>query len=55
MSALEVALASHAEALRVAAKSSEKYARWLNYATWALVFVTFVLAAVQAITIYRGF
>jgi hypothetical protein len=53
-SALEEALASHVEALRLAAASSETYARSLNYATWALVFATLVLTAVQAITLYRG-
>ncbi len=53
-SALEQALAHHAEALREAAKSSEKYARWLFYATGALVLATLVLAVVQAVTIYKG-
>jgi hypothetical protein len=50
-SALEEALASHADALREAAKSSEKYARWLFYATGALVLATLVLAVV---TIFKG-
>src|SRR5262245_20567249 len=53
-SALEHALANHAEALRAAAKSSEKYARGLNYATWALVLATLVLAAIGIVTIYKG-
>jgi hypothetical protein len=53
-SALEEALASHVEALRLAAESSETYARSLNFATWALVFATLVLTAVQAITLYKG-
>ena len=36
------------------AKSAETCARWLNYAIWALVFVTLVLAVVEAVTIYKG-
>jgi len=42
---------SAGEALREAAMSSEKYARRLGWATWALVAATLVLAAV---TIYKG-
>jgi len=43
-----------AEALHEAAKSSEKYARGLNYATWALVLATLVLAIIQVITIFKS-
>jgi len=53
-SALEQALARHAEALRAAASSSEKYARGLNWATWALVFATVALVLAQLVTIYKG-
>ena len=52
--ALEQALACHAEALRAAASSSEKYARGLNWATWALVFATVALVLAQVVTIYKG-
>lgn len=38
--ALERAFANHAQALREASTASEKYARGLNWATWALVAVT---------------
>jgi hypothetical protein len=49
-SALERALGDHAQALRDAAKSSDKHARSLNFATWALVAATgllFIAAATQ--------
>jgi hypothetical protein len=41
--ALKEGLNNHADALRAAAKSSDKHARSLNFATWALVAATALL------------
>ncbi len=48
--ALERAFTNHAQALQNAATASEKYARMLVWATWALVGATVVLAVVA----FRG-
>ena len=48
------AFADHAKALQVAAHSSERYARGLNLATWALVGATIVLAFLTAVQVWKG-
>jgi hypothetical protein len=50
---LERALANHAEALRDAARASERYARGLNIATWALVVVTGGLVLLTLLQFFR--
>jgi hypothetical protein len=51
---LERGLINHAEALKAAAKASERYARGLNWATWALVAVTAALVLVTCLQVWRG-
>lgn len=51
---LESALKEHAQALARAAEASDRYARSLTWATWALVAVTFLLVIVTALSVYRG-
>lgn len=49
---VERSLKNHADALNHTAEASEKYARQLALATWVLVFATFVLAFVSAISLF---
>jgi hypothetical protein len=51
---LRKALTDHADALIKSAHASEKYARSLNFATWALVAATVVLAIITAIPLVMG-
>ena len=49
---LDKALENHAEMLNKAAIASEKHARSLKWATWALVAATLVLAAFAFLSIW---
>ncbi len=51
---LAASLAALAQAFRDAATASDKHAKGLNFATWALVGVTLLLAVVQGYAMYRG-
>ena len=51
---LACAFADHAKALQAAAQSSGRYARGLNWATWALVGATVVLAFLTAMQVWKG-
>ena len=51
--AIEQGLAAHAQALQASAAASEKHARGLNRATWALVGVTGLLVVVTVVTLLK--
>jgi len=50
---VERSLKEHSNALNRSANASEKYSRQLSIATWALVFATFVLGIITAISLIR--
>jgi hypothetical protein len=45
------ALDKHGKSLSAASKEASKFSRGLMWATWALVFATFVLAGVTGVTL----
>ena len=51
---LKQALAAHAEALNKSAKASEKHAKSLTWATWALFGATLALVIVAIVSLITG-
>ena len=51
---LVASLATLSQAFTDAATASDKHAKGLNFATWALVLATLLLAAIQLWTMFRG-